>query len=93
MKDYENLLVTPPYQGARKYGKTSRELGYEEGERKGQQKLLRELLAQRFGALSEQAIKHLEDLTEEQLVELGKKLLTASSLRELGLEPSAEPPA
>ncbi len=86
MNDYENLLITPPYQGARKYGKTSFELGQEEGERKGERKVIRELLTIRFGELSEDVSKRLESCTNAELRELAKKILAASSLRELGLE-------
>jgi hypothetical protein len=95
MNEYENLLITPPYQGARKYGKTSFELGHEEGERKGkregerkgEQKVIREQLTSRFGALSEEVSKRLESFTDAELLVLAKKILAASSLRELGLEP------
>jgi len=83
MKEYEQLLVTPVYQGARKYGKTS----FEQGQLVGQQKLLRQQLANRFGPLSEEVRAHLESCSEEQLLQLADKILTASSLRELGLEP------
>jgi hypothetical protein len=91
MKDYENLLVTPPYQGARKYGKTSFERGHEqgkvEGKLEGQLKLLREQLVIRFGPLNEETSKRLEASSEAQMLEIGKLLLTVKSLRELGLEP------
>ena len=79
MKDSVQLLVTPAYQGARKYGKTSYELG--------QIDLLREQLVYRFGPLNEEANKRLQACSKAQALELGKKLLTATSLRELGLEP------
>ncbi len=95
MKEYEHLLVTPAYQGALKFGKTSFELGHEkgksegklEGKSEGALQLLREQLACRFGPLSEEASKRLKACPEAQLLELGKKLLTATSLSELGLEP------
>jgi hypothetical protein len=87
MNEYEQLLVTPPYQGARKYGKTSFELGHEQGQLTGEQKLLREQLAHRFGPLSEEVSKRLQSCSEAQLLDLARRVLTASSLRELGLEP------
>ena len=94
MKEYENLLVTPPYRGARKYGKTSFELGEEYGQEKGKTegtlRILREQLAYRFGPLSEEASKRLNASSEAQLLDLGKKLLTATSLSELGLEPLSQ---
>ena len=73
----------PPYQGARKYGKTS----FEQGEQRGELKVIRELLPHRFGALSEQANQRLQSYTGAELLELAKKILAASSLGELGLEP------
>jgi len=79
MKEYDQLLLTPTYQGARKYGKTSYELG--------QLEFLRQMLACRFGPLSEATIRRLEACSQAQLLELGKKLLTATALSELGLEP------
>lgn len=82
MSEYENLLITPSYQGARKYGKTSFELGHAEGERK----VLREQLTIRFGKLSEEVSKRLESCTDAELLGLAKKILSASSLLELGLE-------
>jgi len=87
MKEYEQLLVTPVYQGARKYGKTSFELGHEQGKSEGALQVLRELLACRFGPLSEETSRRLKACSEAQLLELGKKILTATSLSELGLEP------
>ena len=90
MNEYENLLVTPPYQGARKFGKTSFQLGREEGERegerKGERKVIRELLVTRFGKLSEEVGKRVDSCSDAELLELAKKILTASSLQELGLE-------
>jgi Domain of unknown function (DUF4351) len=83
MKEYEQLLVTPAYQGARKFGRTS----FEQGQLVGQQELLRQQLANRFGPLNEEVSKRLQSCSEEQLLELANKILTASSLRELGLEP------
>lgn len=79
MSEYENLLVTTPYQGVRKYGKTSFELG--------ELNVIRELLTTRFGSLNEEANKRLYSCSSSELLELAKKLLTASSLQELGLEP------
>ena len=102
MNEYENLLITPPYQTARKYGKTSFQLGREEGkregkqegerigeqkgERKGEQKVIKELLSTRFGTLSEEIIKRVDSISDSELLELAKKILTAASLRDLGLE-------
>jgi len=94
MNEYENLLITPPYQVARKFGKTSFQLGREEGERegerrgeqKGEQKVIKELLSTRFGTLSEEVNKRVDSCSDAELLELAKKILTASSLLDLGLE-------
>jgi hypothetical protein len=57
-----------------------------QGMAQGQRELLQELLEQRFGPLSPQVIERLSAWPPERLRELGKALLTARSLQELGLE-------
>ena len=86
MKEDEQPQITRTIQAARSYGKTSFELGYEQGQRK----LLSVLLAARFGTLSEEVNKRLKACSSPQLLELATKMLTARSLRDLGLTNSAQ---
>jgi hypothetical protein len=62
------------------------EKGLERGQEQGQRALLRDQLEERFGALSAAAAERLERLPPKELKALGKALLHAQSLRELGLE-------
>src|SRR5262249_23100380 len=99
MSEYEQLPVTPPYQGARKYGKTSFELGHEKGLEeglekglkkgleKGQLDLLMEQLADRFGPLSADVKQRLEALPPAKIRELAKPFYKVVSLGDLGLDP------
>jgi hypothetical protein len=59
---------------------------FEKGMEQGQRTLLESQLEQRFGPLSEEAKRRLAAWPSAKLTELGRTLLTASSLRELGLE-------
>jgi len=65
---------------------TSYEKGLEKGLEKGQRQLLRELLEANFGQLSATVLERLEKLPADRIRALGKALLKARSLRELGLE-------
>ena len=49
-------------------------------------KTIRELLEDQFGPLSPRVLERLQQLPAEQLAPLGKAVLRAQSLRELGLE-------
>jgi Domain of unknown function (DUF4351) len=62
------------------------EKGLEKGLEKGRRETLREQLEARFAPLSPKVLQRLEQLTADQLKDLGKALLHAQSLRELGLE-------
>ncbi len=86
LEQFRQLLVTEDFKMARVLGKTSFELGKEEGLTEGQRALLRGLLEKRFGKLSEAARQRLEEVPAARLEELGEALLGASSLAELGLE-------
>lgn len=88
-KERRNLdarLVSESYSGVQAMVKTWYEQGEEKGEEKGQRKLLRDQLEARFGALKDSALKKLENWPADKLPQLGKALLTAKSLKELGLE-------
>jgi hypothetical protein len=56
------------------------------GRQEGQRELLREQLETRFGALSPAVQARLANWPPERLTELGRALLSATSLQELGLD-------
>lgn len=62
---------------------------YEQGEEKGMEKerrnLVKELLEERFGPLSEEIHQQLEEMSMEELRLLAMKIVKANSLEELGL--------
>lgn len=87
LAEYLGLLATPKYKEAGMAMMTTREEGEKVGKVKGKIEVLEILLAERFGALAPSVQERLETRTREQLDELTRKLLTAQSLRELGLEP------
>ena len=62
------------------------ERGELKGVQKGQRELLRNLLEARFGSLSPTAHERLANWPADQLTELGRALLSAKSLQELGLD-------
>ena len=63
-----------------------RQEGRQEGLVQGQRQFLLMLLEERFGPLRPQVYELVQALTAERLTELGRALLRAQSLRELGLE-------
>ena len=68
-------------------GKTWHEEGREEGIPQGQRALLLTLLETRFGSpISETATLRLGSWPADKLTELGRAMLAAQSLKELGLE-------
>lgn len=64
-------------------------LGIEKGKLEGQRDLLREQLEVRFGPLSSAVLDRLQTWPADRLTELGRALLSATSLEELGLGESA----
>jgi hypothetical protein len=87
-REFERLLATEPYQGVQAMATTWYEQGLEQGLEQGQRQLrelLRTQLEQRFGPLSTHAQERLASWPGDRLVELGRSLLTAQSLQELGL--------
>ena len=88
--EYQQLLLTEDFKMVRVMGQTTFEKGIEMGEEKGrldgQRLLLRDMLEAKFGPLSEVARQRLAALPAERLRELGRALLRAGSLAELGLE-------
>jgi hypothetical protein len=84
LAEYESLLLTK-YPEVRVMAETTFERGFERGELEGQRKLLRRQLENRFGPLSEAAVARLMELSPKRLLKLGDAVLTAKSLKELGL--------
>jgi predicted transposase YdaD len=60
--------------------------GRQEGQIEGRRQFLLEQLEQRFGALSSKVRRKVKVSSEERLKELGKRVLVAGSLAEMGLE-------
>jgi hypothetical protein len=82
LEAFHHLLVTEKYMAVQQIGLT----WFEEGELQGQRKMLQRLLEKRFGPLGPHILLRLKSLTEEQLADVGLRLLDApSSLNELGL--------
>jgi hypothetical protein len=88
-QDFEDMVAAKPFDKVQAMNKTYYEQGIEKGIEKGeilgQQKLIRDLLEDRFGPLSQQVVERLMDLSAERLNSLGRAVLRAPSLKELGL--------
>ena len=76
------MARSPQFQKVCDMQKTS----YENGAQAGQVLLLERLLKIKFGELSIRAARKLRSLTEEQLVQLAERLMTAEKLSELNLK-------
>jgi hypothetical protein len=81
-RQFERLLASEKYHGVQAMNMTS----YERGLEKGQREILRMQIDERFGPLSPAVLERIEQLPAEQLKPLGKALVHAQSLRDLGLE-------
>jgi hypothetical protein len=85
--EFERLLQEQQYEEANKMtAPTIYEEGLQQGKATGQRELLLELLESQFGPLSDEVRQRVEQLPPDQLPELGRKLLKAQSLAELGLD-------
>jgi hypothetical protein len=80
LAEYEDLLLTK-YPEVRAMALTT----YEKGLVEGQRALLKEMIEERFGPLSPAVRKRLAALSAERLVQVAKALMTADSLKDLGL--------
>lgn len=95
LEEFNHLLTTPKYGAAMKVQATwfeeglekGLEQGLEQGEVRGQRKLLRRQLEKKFGPLSPEAVRRLENWPAERLEEVGLAYTDARSLDELGLGP------
>jgi hypothetical protein len=86
LEEYEALLRTEPYREVLPVATTWFEQGVEKGLDTGQRELIRDQLEARFGELSDPVKRRLAEWPGDRLKELGRALLRAASLRELGLE-------
>ena len=66
--------------------KTVREEGIEEGVQKGQREAIIEILEYRFGELPPVAQNRIQTMDRQQLVDVKKRIMSAQSLQDLGLE-------
>ncbi len=67
-------------------GVRTMEIGFlDHVEQRGQRSMLRELLEARFGDLPPAAVERLEAWPGDRLTELGRALMNATSLEEIGL--------
>lgn len=88
-REYERLLQTEPYREIIPMAMTTYEKGVAQGEAQGQRKMIRVFLESKFGSLSAAVVARLEAWPPERLEELGREVLKASSLKDLGLEDGA----
>ena len=91
MTEYEKEKQMPYITTIEQRGiEKGREKGREEGRGEGRRELLFEMLENKFGSLSAEIRDQVFQLSEERVTEIGKLLLTAQSLKDLGLESKAE---
>jgi hypothetical protein len=82
LADYERWLLTKRYEEVRKMVMTS----YDKERLKAMRAFLQRMLEKKFGPLTEKSLARLAALSEDRLFQVGEALLTAASLKELGLD-------
>jgi hypothetical protein len=87
-REYQELMYREQYREAREFMQATFDRGLEMGYEQGQRDLIAELLRDRFGPVVGDVTRHLEALASDELVALGRRLLRATSLDELGLAPT-----
>jgi hypothetical protein len=88
MTEFEEERGMPHLSTAERIGRNiGREEGKLEGKLEGQRELLLDLVAMKFGPLTADVIAEINGWTEARLQRLGKAILTANTLKELGLAP------
>ncbi len=80
-REFERPVTTPGYQGVAAMNMTS----FEKGQEQERRALLRELLEERFGPVSPEVLRRLDELPAERLQPVRKAAWKAASLAELGL--------
>jgi hypothetical protein len=81
----DELFRQEPFAKVQVMNKTMFDQGLEKGEVRGQQRLLRRQLEQRFGPLPAAVVERLSRLDSQDLDALGQKVIVAQSLAELHL--------
>lgn len=81
-QQFEKLIGSSDFKGAMVMNKSSRELGREDGARE----MLTEQLKEKFGELPEAIKKRLQTMNVREITQVGKAMIGANSLNELGLE-------
>jgi hypothetical protein len=87
LEQFEQLILSEKYPGAQAMSQNTLEIIAN----KGRRSMLERQLQKRFGLVSNAVKEKLLSMSAEELEALGEALVTASSLQELGLEPSANP--
>jgi hypothetical protein len=82
MTRFEEEKAMPHLSTAERIG---RKIGREEGREEGRRGLLHDQLAEKFGSLPDGTVARLEAMTADELDRLGRQILTAQTLAELGL--------
>jgi hypothetical protein len=85
-REFERLVASPPYQGVQAMNVTWYEKGMAKGREKERRELVGAQLEERFGPLPAAVVERLEQMPAEQLLAVGKALVRAQSLAELGLQ-------
>jgi len=81
------MMKSPLMESARQEGrKEGHDEGLKEGLKEGRVQLLRDQLMDKFGPLSPKTVERLKAMAMEQHTALGRALIRAESLRDLGLE-------
>jgi len=86
IQEYEYLLRTEPYREAATLTQNTFLEAVEAAEKRGRLEFLRRLLRNKFGPLQQSHLDRLEQRSIDELDALADAVLTATSLRELGLE-------
>jgi hypothetical protein len=84
--EFAKLMDVEKYAGVRAMSKTWFEEGIEKGEETGRRKMLREQIEDRFGPLPARVAERLQQIPLADLIPLGKSILRAQSLSDLGLD-------
>ena len=85
-QEFETLLNTEKYAGVKAMNKTNYEKGLEVGQTKGRLDMLRVMIEARFGRISAAVSERLNQMSAQEISDLGKAIAHAQSFAELGLE-------
>lgn len=80
-REFEVLVGSEKYAGVRAMNQTT----FEKGIEKGRCQMLRIVMEERFGSLPPAILDRIQNMTEQELIELGKAVVRADSLDDLRL--------